>query len=379
MIRAGDNLFAHEGSRNKENNATKDLRWLIVNSPWSATKQIIKPIFQAAGEGPRLNEYSPEQVGIDTQKNIEEVVGKKEEAHLVGLAPEETDYINTDIEKFSPKESPEGSSILDLVIYTEDGFVIGVEAKLGEFNESQLQKHAQNMDAKSFGVSTWSDIRDSLKEAAERESFEVEGSISESPLPEEATRRLLEEYVEFLHSDIISIGELIGESGWGDGENTIKVLPEFPKDKREYVVTNEEPDACLVLRSKHDEKRSGHKLHFAPDEWKRLIGDLDEEIVHQGFAEGSIEPMIERLESEDGTEITLAQISNSEGDKKYMRFSKHPDTDDLIVKLNRVSSEGGNLRYIPMWGGYEVREMFGDSPATRLFTEPEEIFGSVRE
>ncbi len=184
----------------------------------------------------------------------------------------------------------------------------------------------------------------------------------------------------------MSLTETLGTSSWTAGENVIEIVRHVGKDKLKHraVDLEEEPlpvPVALRFQSRPHDDPNGPSLYFSPEEWKQLVEDLDSGIIQEGFARGTTAPMQERYEESGGDYIPLAEISNSQGNSKYMRYGapKSRESNNPTVYLNKDTADGGNLSGdIPMYGNNEISEMFGsDSALTRLFTSPETVFDSL--
>ena len=94
---------------------------------------------------------------------------------------------------------------------------------------------------------------------------------------------------------------------------------------------------------------------------------------------GELKYIAEDYDSEVG-ELTVAEIKDSAGDKKYIRFGdRGNDESEPLLYFNKSTAKGGNLRDIPMYNEDEFSEMFGpETSVTKLFTHPEEIMSPVK-
>jgi hypothetical protein len=383
MVTAGQNLFVHQGS-NTEDNATKDLRWLLVNTPWPVAQEVLKPVFDQVDLSKELFESNMDDVSIRTQAKTADVGRKAEVTALIGLAPQGSEYEKITIDEFEPGAERKQSRRLDLVIDLEARVTIGIEAKVDDFNRAQLRDHARELEADVFGVVTWNGLREGLKAA--EDNLEDGQSISDSPLAVPTIERLFEEYREFLRLKLVSLTETLGTSSWTAGENVIEMVRHVGKDKLKHraVDLEEEPlpvPVALRFQSRPHDDPNGPSLYFSPEEWKQLVEDLDSGIIQEGFARGTTAPMQERYEESGGDYIPLAEISDSQGNSKYMRYGapESRESNNPTVYLNKDTADGGNLSGdIPMYGNNEISEMFGsDSALTRLFTSPEIVFDSL--
>lgn len=385
MVTLGENTFSHHGS-NTEDNATKDLRWLLANAPWSATSTVLKPVFDAVSNPDEFNIDST--TNIQTQVRTGEAATGSETTVLVGLAPEGTDHEDTTVDDFSPEKDAETSRKLDLAIQLGPNQTIGIEAKLGGFNDAQLRDHARELNADSFGVMTWNDLYESLSAAQEQldKITNESRSLSGSPLAIPTTERLFEEYRDFLQDGLVTLTETLGKSRWSAGENVIETVELLGENelKHKTVPSDTEPlpvSAGLRFQTRPDGGNNGPSLYFSPEEWKQLVDDLDQEFINHGFAEGSTELMNTRYKATDDDYIPLAKVSGPSGNTKYMRYGvpSSRDSNNPTVYLNKSTADGGNLSgQIPMYGSTEINAMFGsDSPLTRLFTAPETVFESM--
>jgi hypothetical protein len=382
MLNSGQNLFVHQGS-NTEDNATKDLRWLLANAPWSVAQGVLQPVFDQVGLSGELLESHADEAKIRAQIRTADAGNEADMTALVGLAPQGGEYEDYSVEEFDPETEAERSRRLDLVIDIGKRVTIGVEAKLSGFNRAQLRDHARELGADAFGVTTWDDLRQALEVA----DVDVEQgpSISGASLAPSTTERLFEEYREFLRQ-IVSVTELLGNSSWSAGENVIELVHYVGGDnlKHRAVDPEEEPlpvPVALRFQSRPHDDTNGPSLYFSPLEWTRLVTDLDSNIIKKGFAKGTNEPMQNRYEESSREYITLAEINDSQGNTKYMRYGAPAsrESNTPTVYLNKSTAAGGNLNGdIPMYGACEIEKMFGpDSALTRLFTSPETVFNSL--
>lgn len=383
MATAGENLFVHQGS-NTEDNATKDLRWLLVNTPWPVAKQVLHPLINQVDCSEQLSESDADDVEIQTQVKTANAGNKAEVTALVGLAPQGHEYEETAVNEFEPEEEPSQSRRLDMIINIGTKVTIGIEAKVGNFNETQLRDHARELEADRFGVAAWNEIREAFKTVDD--DLTSRSSISGSPLAVSTTEQLFEEYREFLRLELVSLTETIGRSSWTTGENIIERVPNAGEDKLKHRAVDEEEEPLPVpvairFQSQPDDGPNGPSLYFTQEEWKQLVEDLNPEIIQEGFAKGTTSPMQKRYEETENDYISLAKISDSQGNAKYMRYGSPAsrESDSATVYMNKDTAAGGNLNGdIPMYGDANIREMFGpDSPLTRLFTSPESAFESL--
>ncbi len=164
MVTAGQNLFVHQGT-NTEDNATKDLRWLLVNTPWPVVQEVLKPVFDQVDLSGELFESSVDDVSIRTQAKTADAGRKAEVTALVGLAPQGNEYEKITVDEFEPGAERKQPRRLDFVIDLKARVTIGIEAKVDDFNRAQLRDHARELEADVFGVVTWNGLREGLKAA----------------------------------------------------------------------------------------------------------------------------------------------------------------------------------------------------------------------
>lgn len=383
MVTSGENLFVHQGS-NTEDNATKDLRWLLVNSPWPVAQEVLEPVFDPVDLSGALFESNVDDVRIRTQIKTADAGNTSEVTALVGLAPQGNEHEGITVDEFVPEADAQQSRRLDLVIDIGSRVTIGIEAKVGNFSQAQLRDHARELEADVFGVATWNSLRKGIESA--EDNIEDGSPISGSPLAVPTTQRLIEEYREFLRLELVSLTETLGTSSWTAGENIIEIVRHLGEDKLKHRAVESEVESlpvpvALRFQSRPDNGRNGPSLYFTPEEWKRLVEDLDSRIIQEGFAQGTTAPMQERYKESGQDYISLAEVCNSQGNTKYMRYGApgSRESDNPTVYLNKDTAAGGNLNGdIPMYGNDEIREMFGnDSALTRLFTSPQTVFDSL--
>lgn len=379
MARAEEFLFAHHG-KHKEDNATKNLCWLLNNLPWNLSQEILKTIFNPVHVSDTVQTIEPSEVTVEAQEDTDLSAERIGDSVLVGLADQTHSEHETDADSFEPSKPPETSRILDLTIEIDGQIVAGVEAKKGgEFNHAQLRDHARELNVSEFGVVTWGMLNKQIQSLLDSDISEVsKNSITGEAISEESSRLLLAEYDKLITDELVLSWEQLGTSPYTTGENSIR-LTKDRKPKNKAIDPNEEASEVsfsLVFQSIYEDDDNGGRLLFSPEEWRQLISSMDREYV-QAFEEGELENIAEDYDLA-GEEVSVAEIENSAGDKKYIRYGdRGSENNEPLLYFNKSTAKGGNLRDIPMYGENGFSEMFGPkSSVTKLFTHPEEILSS---
>ncbi|MDQ2074718.1 hypothetical protein RBH20_19500 [Haloarcula sp. H-GB4] len=382
MTRAEELLFAHHGSH-KEDNATKNLCWLLNKLPWDISRKMLETLVDPVDHDINLQTIDPSSVTVKAQENTAVSAERSDDAALIGLATQGHDYDKPDVTELDPSQPPKEPRRLDITIEINDELVVGVEAKEGStFNQSQLQDHARELEASEFDLVTWEALSQQIGALLNTPVDEIgKTEISGEEISGETVRLLLSEYRKLLKNELVVSWEQIGTSSYTAGENSIRLKKdvEIPHKAIEPYEETERVPVAVVFQSVYEEgSKNGGRLFFSPEEWRQLLSSMDECYV-KAFEKGELACIADDYESGRG-QITVAEITNSAGDKKYIRYGdRGKKNNEPYLHLNKSTARGGNIQDIPMYDENEFAEMFGpESSVTKLFTDPERVFESSK-
>jgi hypothetical protein len=130
MARAEELLFAHHGSHT-EDNATKNLCWLLNNLPWEVSREMLQTLLNPIHADDVVQTVGPNDVTVEAQEDTFLSAERAADAVLLGIANRSHNHDKTDVARFEPSKPPVKSRTLDLTIEMDGHIVVGIEAKKG--------------------------------------------------------------------------------------------------------------------------------------------------------------------------------------------------------------------------------------------------------
>lgn len=384
MARGQDVLFAHHGSSN-EDNATKNLCWLLNRLPWEVSAELLRPFVEPFDQEALLDTFGPEDLEIVAQESAEITQTRPGRKVLLGLAASGHAYGEIDVDEFGPENNATTSeSIPDLTIQFGDALVIAIEAKDGEFSHTQLENHARWLTAQRFETITWEAIADQFDAIQQSRSTadDAPTGINGGSLPSSSVELLLSEYEKTLRDQLIVQSRVIASSEYKQGKNYVKARSEVGSDKLTGRVADD-PDQSLPVpvaicfRASGDET-DGQRLWFSREEWVSLLKSIETPEYHRGLAKGDISAIVADYDLDDD-DMSIAHIEDADGNEKMMLYGtgKGDRTNDLLF-MNRSTAANSPLQQPPMYDPDEFDGLFADSDQMRrLFTNPEAVFDEL--
>jgi hypothetical protein len=387
MVRGQDLLFAHHGSSN-EDNATKNLCWLLNHLPFDVSADLLRPFVSVFDQGALLDALGPDDIEVVAQESAKVSDKRPGEKLLLGLASGTHSYTDTGVDEFYPdKDATTTDSRPDLTIQFGDKLVIAIEAKDGDFSHRQLENHARWLDAERFETVTWKRIADqfgSVHRSRLDSDRELTG-ISGTSLPTSAVQLLLTEYEKILTNQLIERSRTLASSGYTTGTNYVRANSQVGPDKLTGRVTDDDNRSPIVpvaisFRAS-GEQTDGQRLWFTRDEWVSLLKSIEVPEYHRQLARGELSSIIADYNSADNGDITIAHIEDSDGNEKAMFYGTGKgDRTTPLLYLNRSTAAGGPLTRPPMYNADEFDRLLADGTRIRrLFTNPEAVFDELKQ
>ena len=386
MARGQDLLFAHHGNSN-EDNATKNLCWLLNFLPQEVSVELLRPFVKAFKQESLLGEINPEDIEVIAQESAEVTKRRTGRKVLLGLAAKGHSHSETKIKEFTPENNNKTSkSIPDLVIQLSDELVIAIEAKDGGFNCTQLQNHARWLSAERFETIMWEDIANQFHSVSQSwpTSGQTQESITGSSVPSASIDLLLNEYEKILRDQLIPQGQIIASSEYTKGKNYVKARRDVGSDKLTGRVADKPnqslPVPVAICFRASGEETNGQRLWFSREEWISLLKSISNPDYHRGLARGNLSEIVADYDPSNERDITIAHIEDSEGDEKMILYGtgKGERTNDTLF-MNRSTAAGSNLQVPPMYTPDEFDELFADNDQMRrLFTNPNAVFDELK-
>ncbi len=340
MARGQDLLFAHHGNSD-ENNATKNLCWLLNVLPKDVSTDLIRPFVEPFSEASLLEAIDAEDVDVVAQENTAQAGERAETAVLLGLAANGHSYADTGIAQFDPEDNQiKNSRRLDLTFQLGDELVIGIEAKDGGFSHTQLRDHARELGASQFETITWGTVADTFESVHESQPDTDANSsgISGISLPSGSTELLLDEYAKLLRDQLISRTSVIATSQYTKGTNFVKVKKEIAENTVKGHVSDDSnqsfPLPAAIYFRASGQNTDGHRLYFGRNEWVSLLKSIRNSNYHRDLANGDITGVKADWTPGDG-DMVIAHIEDSDGNEKAMFYGTGKgDRDNDLLYLN---------------------------------------------
>ncbi len=388
MARGQDLLFAHHGS-SKEDNASKNLCWLLNHLPHDVAASLLRPIIEAFDQQQLLDKLDPEEdIEVVAQESAKVTKTRTGTKVLLGLAPKTHSYSDVNISDFTPEsDNITSESVPDLAIQLGEELVIAIEAKDGGFKDEQLQNHVQRLTAEAFETVTWSAIADqvgSIQDSRSHSDREIR-SIDCTSLPSGSVELLLNEYKNILYDQLIPQGKIIASSGYSKGENYVKARKEVGSDTLTGRVSDEPSRPLPVpveinFRASGD-NTDGQRLWFSREEWVSLLKSISNPEYHHGLARGDISGIVTDYDSNSDDDMKIAHIEDSDGNEKGMFYGTGKDSrTNPLLFMNRITADGGTHQQPPMYDPDEFDKLFANNnQMMRLFTNPNTAFDKLEE
>lgn len=385
MARGQDLLFAHHGSSD-EDNATKNLCWLLNHLPFDVSTDLLQPVVAAFERETLLDEFGPEEIEVVVQENAKITSNRAGEKVLLGLASNSHSYSDTEVEEFTPnKDTTTTTSRPDLTIQFGNKLVIAIEAKDGDFSRTQLENHARWINAERFETITWELIADQFESTHQSRSEsdrELEG-INGTSLPSTTVELLLTEYEKLLRSQLVEQSRTIATSGYSTGRNYVKAMKEVGPDTLTGRVNrsdNQSQTVPVAISFRASGKNTnGQRLWFTREEWTSLLKSIEIPEYHRQLAQGDLSGIIDDYNSTDNGDITIAHIEDSEGNEKAMFYGTGKGgRSNSLLYMNRSTASGSVLQVPPMYNADGFNGLLADNAQMRrLFTNPDAVFDKL--
>lgn len=387
MARGQDLLFAHHGSSN-EDNATKNFCWLLNHLPWDISVELLRPLIKTVEQETLLEELGAEDIEVVSQESAEITKSRAGRKVLLGLAPDGHSHSETTINEFSPiSNSTTSKSRPDLVIQLGDELVIAIEAKDGEFNDTQLQDHARWLTAERFETITWGTIADRFGHVQQsgsgpdRESKSINGAS----LPSDSIQLLLMEYEKILSDQLVSRSRVIAVSEYTSGNNYVKARRDVGSEKLSGRVADHPEQSlpvpvAICFRASGDDI-NGQRLWFSREEWVSLLKSISIPEYHRELAQGKISGIKTDYDPGNDNDMKIAHIKDSDGNEKMMFYGTGKSgRESVTLYMNRSTAADGNHQKPPMYSLDEFKDLFSDNDRMkRLFTNPEAVFDELEQ
>lgn len=387
MARGQDLLFAHHGSSN-EDNATKNLCWLLNHLPQDVSADLLRPLVEPFGEQDLLNELDPEDdIEVVAQESAEVTKTRSGTKVLLGLAMNGHSYSDTGVNEFTPENDDTTSkSIPDLAIQLDDELVIAVEAKDGGFGYTQLQNHARWLQAKAFETVTWGDLADQLDSIQQplSESAKESKDINGTSLPSNSIELLLNEYESILRDQLVPRSKVIASSEYSKGENYVKARNDVDSDTLNDWVGDDPiqspPVPVAIYFRASGANTDGDRLWFSREEWVSLLKSISNPEYHRGLSQGDISSIVSDYDSSNDDDMTIAHIEDSAGNEKMMCYGTGGGSrESVLLYMTRSTAKNSPLRQPPMYNPDEFDELVADNDQMkRLLTNPETVFEELQ-